>query len=433
MAVAAALRPEDPQDREVLQRMLAAVRRECRAAGLHWVLAPVLDVNTNPANPIVGPRAFGEDPQQVASLGEAYVAGLQGAGPGDRLSLAACGKHFPGHGDAASDSHQTLPCIPWERERLERVALLPFRKAVTAGVGTIMVGHLQVPALDPAPVPATLSRRVVTGLLRQGLGFQGVVVSDAMDMAAVAQQGPAGETAARCLAAGVDVLLHPADPWSTLAGLQQALKRGRLSLERVQEAHRRLTRLKERLGLFLPQGRSPSRPSRILGATEHRVLAERIAVRAVTCRIREPGILPVSPSPAPALMVLDDDEPQNTADALIRAMASRDRPVRAVRTPSGPGFRKEDSLLILAVFSRVLGGKGHGGLKPENARAAQDAVRRFPKVVVVAFGNPYVLRLFPRAQACLAAYDTSEAAQKAVAQVLSGAVPCAGRAVFRLP
>jgi beta-glucosidase len=219
--------------------------REALALGLNWVLAPVCDVNNNPANPVINLRAWGEDPATAGSLAAAFLRGAQAEG------VLCCAKHFPGHGDTDCDSHLELPLLPHSRERLEAVELPPFRAAIAAGVASVMTAHLLLPALD-AERPATLSAAVLTGLLRQDLGFDGLVVTDALVMEAIAAHHGAGEAAVLALEAGADLVLMPADADAALAAILAAVAGGRLSRSRLEASaarrHRALARCQGRAG-----------------------------------------------------------------------------------------------------------------------------------------------------------------------------------------
>jgi len=201
--------------------------RQARRVGLNWVLGPVCDVNNNPANPVINVRAWGETPESAGALAAAFVRGCQSEG------VLACAKHFPGHGDTSSDSHLELPLIPHSRDRLEAVELPPFRAAIAADVAAVMTAHLQLPALDSTH-PATLSPAVLTGLLRDDLGFQGLVVTDALVMEAITKAYGAAEAAVLAFEAGADLILMPADAAAALEGLAAAVESGRISEARVQ-------------------------------------------------------------------------------------------------------------------------------------------------------------------------------------------------------
>jgi beta-N-acetylhexosaminidase len=212
-----------------------------RAAGFNMNLAPVLDVDSNPANPVIGARSFGASPARVAACGVAYAQGLRSRG------VAACGKHFPGHGDTSVDSHLDLPRLPHAMARLEQVELVPFREAVRAGIEAIMTAHVLFEAID-ASVPATLSRTVITGLLRERLGFDGLVITDDFEMQAIADRFEPGEAAVRAVQAGCDLVLvchTPARQRRVIQALAEAVRAGRLSRERVAESRNRLAKVLE--------------------------------------------------------------------------------------------------------------------------------------------------------------------------------------------
>ncbi|MEB3324792.1 MAG: glycoside hydrolase family 3 N-terminal domain-containing protein [Cyanobacteriota bacterium] len=246
---------DDPQAAQTLaERYGSCTGREARALGLNWVLGPVCDVNNNPANPVINVRAWGEEPAVVAELAAAFIRGVQAEG------VLACAKHFPGHGDTAEDSHLDLPVLPHSRERLEAMELPPFRRAIAADVASVMTAHLLLPELDPER-PATLSPRVLTQLLRHDLGFEGLVVTDALVMEAIAARHGPGEAAVLALEAGADLVLMPADPWLAIEAILAAVQDGRLSQERLLRSLERRQRALERTwGDPDPQGLDPDQP-----------------------------------------------------------------------------------------------------------------------------------------------------------------------------
>lgn len=238
------------------------IGRELNAVGINVDFAPVLDVHTNPENPVIGDRAFASDPEVVARMGIAFFQGLQAEG------VLATGKHFPGHGDTWTDSHLELPVVRQPVDRLKRVELYPFRRAIAAGLPILMTAHVLYPALDP-DLPATLSPRILTRLLREEMGFQGVVVSDDFSMQAIAAHWPPQEAACRFFEAGGDLLLSVHDPGtqqSLLAGLLQAVRSRRLSEERIETSVARLLKLKEGLSGF---GEDPGKALAVIGRPEH--------------------------------------------------------------------------------------------------------------------------------------------------------------------
>jgi len=229
-------------DAAVVRRNARAIGTELSAVGVNWVLAPVLDVNNNPANAVIGDRSYGADPELVARLGVAAIKGLQ-----DEAGILACGKHFPGHGDTETDSHHALPVIKHDRAHLDSVELVPFRAAIDAGVGSIMSSHILFPDLDP-DYPATLSPRILTGLLRQELGYDGLIVTDCLEMKGIGSLSPA-QAAVRAAVAGADILLvsHTyRTQRAVIDALVDAATSGRLTEERIDEANRRIALAKKR-------------------------------------------------------------------------------------------------------------------------------------------------------------------------------------------
>jgi beta-glucosidase len=247
--------------------------REARALGLNWVLGPVCDVNNNPANPVINVRAWGEDAAVVGELATAFLEGVQAQG------VLACAKHFPGHGDTTADSHLDLPVLPHSRQRLEAIELPPFRQAIAAGVASVMTAHLLLPKLDPDR-PATLSERVLTQLLRQDLGFDGLVVTDALVMEAIAARHGAGEAAVLALEAGADLVLMPADPRQAIDSILSAVREGRLSEERLCRSLERRRLALERTwsdpGLESLDPREPLGPLSNGPVEEDRILAQEL-------------------------------------------------------------------------------------------------------------------------------------------------------------
>ncbi|OJH42348.1 beta-N-acetylhexosaminidase [Cystobacter ferrugineus] len=255
------------QDTALMERVGRLLAHELRAVGFDWDFAPVLDVDTNPTNPVIGDRSFSRDPDEVARMGVALARGLEAGG------VASCGKHFPGHGDTTTDSHLTLPRLPHDLERLRRVELVPFRAFAQAGLASLMTAHVLFDALDPK-VPATMSPRALNGLLREELGFDGVLVSDDLEMKAIADHYSVEEAAVQGTLAGVDLFLvcHQADVQRrAIAALVRAVESGRVPRERIAEAHRRLARLESRFA------HGPEDRLATLGDEQHRALAHGLA------------------------------------------------------------------------------------------------------------------------------------------------------------
>jgi beta-N-acetylhexosaminidase len=263
-------------DPALAERFARALGAELRAVGVSLDYAPVLDIHTNPKNPVIGDRALADEAELVSTLGSVIIRALQGEG------VAACGKHFPGHGDTSTDSHLELPLVEHPPDRLRAIEFAPFRAAIAAGVATIMTAHVFVPSLDDTR-PATLSRRVVSDMLRHELGFEGVIISDDLEMKAVASTYAVPAAAVMAIEAGCDALLicsgdHAAQS-AALEALVHAIEDGRLSATRVEDALKRHVRAKERfLAAPVPSRGLRGRALRqVLGRDEHQAIAHEMA------------------------------------------------------------------------------------------------------------------------------------------------------------
>ena len=422
-AVAEAIDINNPSDIVLLHDMLTAVREECVAAGIHAVFSPVTDVNVNPDNPIICTRSFGEEPEKVSWFVAEYVRGLQnlaGDSPDSTTSLRfvrksgtvpllACAKHFPGHGDTAVDSHTSLPVINADIKRLERVELPPFKAAIDAGVAMTMIGHLKVPALEPEPIPATFSKRIVTNLLKEQMGFRGLVVTDALDMGALKSICDEGEAAVRCLEAGCDILLHPSEPLKMLDAIVRAVKVGRLSYERLDEAFWKVMDIKKKWPVAGSQWSE-------IDSQQSEDVACKIAGKAVKFRkgAGDSLLAPTSSSKHITCMVIDDDGDGSVAKPFLDAMRGK---VPGLRVALSPLEIKEDEIAILPIFSRVSAWKGSSGLSEVSSEKIRNAISRGGGVVLISFGSPYILNSFD-ADVMIDAFDLADSMQEAVVERL---------------
>jgi beta-N-acetylhexosaminidase len=432
MALAAA---GGPKDAYTMGKVTAL---EARAVGIHWIYAPDSDVNNNPDNPIINTRSFGEDPQKVAEYVTAFVHGVQ-----DNGGLATA-KHFPGHGDTAADSHIDLPVIRADRSRLESLELVPFRAAIAAGADSIMTGHLSIPSLEPDPnTPATLSSNILTDLLRTELGYQGLVVTDAMDMGGITVRFAPGEAAVRAFAAGADALLMPPVPDAAIDALKDAVKSGRISRERLDASVRRILQAKARIGLYKERLVDVNALNKNFGKAEWQREAQEISDRGVTLLRDTPHRLPLDATkPTRALLVAlyADPEPYPGED-LERELRSRVDSVTTLRADTR--FVKADNLklpapdtydvAILAFFVRVSDRKGNVDIPVEQATLAEKVYKNGKPVVTIGFGSPYLVEHFPQAETWLAAFGISDVAQISVARALFGQIPVRGHLPVTVP
>ncbi len=383
---------------------------EMCALGLNVLFAPVLDLNTCPANPIINTRSFGDDPRLAGALGAAYVEGAQRAG------VAATAKHFPGHGAVASDSHAELPVDPRGREEIETLDVVPFGEAVRCGVDAVMTAHVAYPALDPSGAPATVSRPVVGGVLRGGLSFGGLVFTDSFRMEGIAAMGDEVELARRALEAGCDVILDPADPAGLCRRLEE-LCAGDAALERsVRAAALRIAGLLQRLASRrLTRARAAE-----LDVPSVRELWREVASRSV-CRIKWGG--PVGGRVAVCVEDTRGRAAEEAAAPLARALRGKGvecsvLPLRRL-DPSSPALASCD--LVCAVFTGV-GAGGDLTCLDEEARTLLERAPRSTAAscTIVSFGSPYVLKGLEGFDNMVAAFDGADAVQEAAASVLLG-------------
>jgi beta-glucosidase-like glycosyl hydrolase len=424
-AVASAINRRSKKDVELLDNMLDAIRIETRAAGIQAVFSPVVDVNNNPDNPIICTRAFGGDPEVVEWFGSRYIKRFQRPAGKNRVDLLACAKHFPGHGDTDQDSHSVLPVIRADKQRLNRVELPPFREAVKDGVGMVMVAHLLVPALDPTK-PTTFSKKTVTALLREGMEFEGLIVSDALDMGALAGEQSPDEVAVRTVEAGMDILLHPRDARATVDAVVSAVEQGRLTRQRIAESVARIMAAKRRLGQFDQE--RPDAPQ--IDYEKHRQIAEEIGRKALRVISGSKRVLPLDGGVA--CFILDDDNKRESGDAFIHELKDRVKNLSVIVLTSDSGMPVSlvnDSIhgagaVIIAAFSKISASKGRSGISDKLRDMAMDIVNTAKstkgKVIVISFDSPYILDLFKGSDLLIAAYDRMDEIQRAAARLVAG-------------
>lgn len=399
---------------------------ELAAMGIRQDYAPVADVNVNPANPVIGVRSFGAGPGAVAELVAAQVRGYQEAG------VAATAKHFPGHGDTATDSHVGLPVMRHSRADWEELDEPPFRAAVRAGVDAIMTAHIVFPALDPSGDPATLSRPIVTGILRERLGFRGVVVTDALDMAGVRQKYGDDRVPVLALLAGCDQLLNPPDLGLAYRSVLAAVESGELTEERIDASVLRILELKARRGLFDGAGTSADEVDATVGTPEHLAAADAIADGTTTVLANPAGLLPFDASAAPRLLVTGADpaSPSGTTGPPTAVLA-RELTALGCRATALPPARAAAAApghaAVLVCTYNVAEGND-----PQRTLVAGLLATGVP-VVAVAIRNPYDAARLPACAAEVATYSWTDVEMRAAARVLTGAVRPAGRLPVPVP
>ena len=448
---------------------------EGRALGVHIAFAPVLDVNNNPANPVIGVRSFGEDPHLVADMGSALIHGIQDHG------MMATAKHFPGHGDTDENSHLMVTTIHASRARIDTVELVPFRRAIAAGVQGVMTFHGLIPSLDTTPVPATLNPRIMNGLLRGQLGFTGLLITDAMDMNGVLAHVPAAagatpsasaspaaavsgsatggsygvavnnsigiaEASKLAIAAGNDILLMPSDIPGAIDAVVAGVREGRFSQARVDSSVRRVLEIKRRYGLTRQRVVSLDSVRAIVGDTANVGIAAVAAQRSITLAKDSLSLVPLATGGVSKPRVLSitiatrTDLPAGSAfNAELRRVVPALRTESVILEDPSPNFAR---LLAIgdSVDIAVIGSYLSTGTNVANPNAPEPIadfmrafVRRHPKTIVVAFGNPYLLQQVPSASSYLVAWGGFPVSQTAAGRALAGMAPISGRLPISIP
>lgn len=450
------------------RRQGAITAREARALGVEQIFAPVVDVNNNAANPVINVRSYGEDPAEVARMASAFIEGAQGGG------VIATAKHFPGHGDTSVDSHRGLPVINVNRQRLDKLELVPFRAAIAMSVGCIMSAHIGLPQIDstqvsPLPraaivrpvyaeegsevisekatLPATLSPVVLGQVLRRDLGFNGLIVTDALDMSGLTIYFKQDEAAVRAVLAGADMLLKPADTDAVVRGLRDAVRAGRLTEKRIEESARRVLAAKYDLGLAQQRITPLDRIDRLVSNRDAFVLAQEIAEHAITLVRNNAKLLPLTNLRSDArivnIAITNGDDRLYVAQSFIAAMSRAGRRLETIVLDDRSSDAEVQKALTRAqgadivfasLYGRVRTGQARSvGLPEPGARALASLINAHAPVIGISFGNPYLLEGFPTLQTYLVAYGDMPSLQQATTRAVLGQTDITGKLPITLP
>lgn len=456
MAVAATGEPD------FARRIGVITGREARAMGFQHVYAPVLDVNNNAANPVINVRSFSEDPQEVAKFGTAFIEGVQSE------KAIATAKHFPGHGDTDVDSHRGLPIIDHSLASLEKTELVPFRAAIKDGVASVMIAHIALPEIDDeivkplknyrggdaevgaeiveqkAYIPATLSKKVQTDLLRNDMGFKGLIVTDAMSMSGLTLYFEQGEAGVRAFLAGSDLLEKPSDPDAMIAGLLAAVRSGRISQTRLDESVRRILAWKSAVGLFKDRITNIDAMDKIISGPESLGLTDEVATRAITLVRNDASALPLDRSKKIVVLGLSNgfDGPETMASfaGTLRSSGVRSQ-IFYLQENSLPEQAQaarlaaaDADIIVVGLYGRVRSGAKNSVGVPENGAAIlRELLANGKQVIGISFGNPYVLSSFPDMKTYVVAYGDMASLQRAAARSILGLQPVTGRLPISLP
>ncbi len=392
MAVASAINKNNNDDLQTLKDTVKAIADEAADIGINMPFIPVLDVNNNPDNPIICTRAFSDRPEEVAWYGNIYIKIIEESG------LISCAKHFPGHGDTSVDSHISLPVISKSRQEMMDTDMLPFKKAIETGASSIMMGHLSIPAIDS--VPASLSWNIIAGILRGELGFEGLILTDALNMEALKE---IGGVPVKCLNAGVDIILHPADADKVVDELKSAVDSGELDESRTDIAVERILKYKSKINIIKKSG---------IDYNRHHELSELLSAKSITLVKDSDGIVPLK-NFKDIKLIFSADENEHDLSALKNIMLAptlvKDCIIEKIKQP-----------IIISLFTTIAAWRGSSGVDHEEIEAIKNIIRKACKSIVISFGSPYVLRHFTEADVLIAAYDSTEQAQLSLIKCLKG-------------
>lgn len=397
MAIASAIDTES-EDLLKLRNTVNAIADEAKDIGINMPLIPVLDVNRDPDNPIICTRAFSDNPENVARLGSEYIKILESS------NLISCAKHFPGHGDTSEDSHILLPVINKSYKNLIETDIMPFKEAISSGVSSIMIGHLSIPAIDHKP--ASISKKIIANILRDELGFDGLILTDALTMKALKD---IKSVCSQCIEAGADILLHPADPDSTVKQLMHAVKIQEITEDQIEAAFQRIVKAKEKIAII---------ERRDFDYHRNAALSKQITDMSISLLKNTPGILPIGDTNKVQLIFAGDNElfKASPLKNYFKNVSTIDERIELI-----------NNLPIFAIFTSIAAWKGSSGIDENEKSRIHELIKNTKHSIIISFGSPYVLRHFKEADMLIAAYEATEQAQGAVIKCLEGRLDFKGR------
>ncbi|WLD92812.1 glycoside hydrolase family 3 protein [Alkalihalobacillus sp. AL-G] len=428
---------------ELAENVGRVIGEELDALGINMNLAPVLDVNNNPDNPVIGVRSFGEDPQLVANMGVAYIKGLQSTG------ASATAKHFPGHGDTSVDSHLGLPEVPHDKERLLAVELYPFQKAMEAGIDAIMTAHVTFPKIDDTKIiskkdgtevslPATLSHKVLTGLVREEMGFDGVIITDALNMGAIVDHFGTVDAAIRAVKAGTDIVLMPVGLEEVAGGLVNAVETGEITKERINSAVDRILTLKVKRGIIKTETQQPikekiAKALKVVGSKEHKQVEKEAADQSITL-VKNEGVLPLGGEPEESIVIVG----RSYITSLGDAVKARHENTMVIRTPSSYELSETEMEQVRNADKVIVGTYSYSVSTRLPDHPQMEMVQRIMEeteapVIGVGIRNPYDIMAYPEVDAYIAQYGFRSASFDATAATMFGANSPVGKLPVTIP
>lgn len=405
------------QDKNLIYQMAAKIAEDCKRMGINWDFAPVVDVNTNPNNPIIGNRSFGSTVTNVTEKALSYAQGLQ-----DHNILAAI-KHFPGHGDTSTDSHLDLPIVAHNMDRLNEIELAPFKTLMHEGIGGVMIAHLYVPALEKGKdIPASVSKNIVTGLLKEKLGYKGLIITDALNMGAVANKYQPGELDALAFKAGNDIMLFSQGVKEGKRLIKEAIIKGEISPKRVEESVKKILLTKYYLGLSKYQPVDPNNINEDLNNSTHQVLVQDLYENAITLIKDDQQLLPIKPSETVYYLALEEAP----SSIFARELSSRGN-IKVIK-PTEINTIPKNSKVIVGLHKDNSTAYKSYKISTESIKII-DALAKKQNIILDVFGSPYALKNMNlnNISTVLVSYENNDDSQKASANALFGKTKISGR------
>lgn len=423
---------------DLAYKMGLQIAKECRAMGIHQNYSPVVDVNNNPLNPIINVRSFGEDPELVSTMGDAMIKGLQEG------NVIATAKHFPGHGDTDIDSHNDLPVINFGSDRLNKIELVPFKNAINSGVMSVMIAHLAFPEIEKEPfVPASLSKEIVDGILINKLGFEGLIVTDALNMQGITKHFTTEQVALKCVNAGIDLILMPQGEELTISTIENAVNNGSISMERIDRSVTKILNAKKWLKLFDNKLVDISKVSQVVNNADAQSLSQQIADESITLVKNSTKVLPFRKSSwGGKLMVVSLNNGNDKANSDFFSQEFNPKTsgyFNSVATYDLSGdianideivnniVDNNFEMIVVPVYAKVKIMTGTVGLPQSQLDLINTLVSKGKKVVVISFGNPYLIQGFTGVDSYICAYGDSESSIRAAIKTMYGEVNFKGK------
>lgn len=417
---------------ELAYKMGLIIAEESKSIGIFQDYAPVCDVNNNPDNPIINVRSFGEDPELVSKMSEAEIRGLQ---EGKIISTA---KHFPGHGDTKIDSHSDLPVLKFTQERMNKIELVPFKNAINHNVMSVMIAHLSFPELESGPhIPASLSHSIVDGLLKEELGFKGLVVTDALNMKGITKYFSTSEVALMCINAGIDLILMPIDEEETISSIENAVNNNSISEERINESVEKILKAKQWLGLFDNKFIDESKVSSSVNTDESNKLAQQIADESITLVKDENNVLPLKSKNQKTLVLNLSDGTDNINSSYFTEQVQNSignctikditKEISSEETDNLVSGASVYDVIIAAVYAKVRYGTGKISIPSTHADLLNKLNQSNNRLIVISLGNPYILKEIPSVNCYICAYGDANVSIISSIKAVYGDIKFKGR------